>query len=177
METTKITTIDSMEDLNREKAQLRNEVEQHRKSISSNIEGIKEDLSPVRRVAQLAGSMFEGPGAAGNNFVQTVAGTAVDMFLFRFLLRRSPLLVKLIVPVLVKNVVGGYIARHQSEWADKLSVSMRKWSESRRNRLSSRPPLLLEAHEAYLPTGLTGSVEPPDTENAGAPHANLPGMS
>lgn len=130
METTKITTIDSIDDLSKEKAQLRNEVEHHRKAISSNLESIKEDLSPVRQVARVARGMFRSPATGNNNFVRVAAGTAVDLVLYRFFLRRSPLLVKFIVPVLVKNLLGNYVDRHQAEWGAKLEG----WRESRRNR-------------------------------------------
>ena len=169
METTKITTIDSIEDLNKEKAQLRNEVEYHRKSISSDIEAIRNDLSPVRRVARMAGGMFRSPETGNNNLVRVVAGTAVDLVLYRFFLRRSPLLVKFIVPVLVKNLLGGYVDRNQARWAEKLSGSMHDWRESRRSRRLGRlaaerphPDNDAFSTEAYLPAPAQPNAAPTD---------------
>lgn len=154
METTRITTIDSIGDLNREKAELRNAVAHHKKSISSDIEGIRHDLSPVRQVVR----MFRSPDIGNNNFARVAAGTAVDLVLYRFFLRKSPLLVKFIVPVLVKNLLGNYVDRHQAEWSEKLSKGVANWKESRRLRQQGRFVAVIPhqdtdtfPNEAYLP--------------------------
>ncbi len=158
METTRITTIDSIGDLNREKAELRNAVAHHKKSISSDIEGIRHDLSPVRQAVRMAGGLFKSPDIGNNNFARVAAGTAVDLVLYRFFLRKSPLLVKFIVPVLVKNLLGNYVDRHQAEWSEKLSKGVANWKESRRLRQQSRfveaiphPDADTSPNEAYLP--------------------------
>lgn len=104
--------IDTLEQLKAEKRRLRQKSFALEGQIKNEWGNVKESLAPVNLVMN---SFRQSVSGVKPNLLNETMNAGIDVLLRRILLRNRGLLVKLIVPYLVKNFTGNYIKNHRTD--------------------------------------------------------------
>lgn len=104
--------IDTLQQLKEEKRKLRLKSYALEGKIKGDWSNVKESLAPVNMIMK---SFNQSVSGVKPNLLNETMNAGIDLFLRRMLLRNRGLLVKLIVPYLVKNFTGNYIKNHRTD--------------------------------------------------------------
>lgn len=104
--------IDTLEDLKKEKKRLRARKLVLENSLKNDWGNVKQSLAPASLLLNSVNNSVTGNKP---NLLNETLNSGIDLFLRRILLRNRGLLVKLIVPYLVKNFTGNYIKSHRND--------------------------------------------------------------
>ena len=102
--------IDNLEQLKAEKKRLKLRAQTLEGNIRNDWETVKYKLAPVNLVIN---SFSKSLSRDKQNFVGETLNIGIDLLLRKVLLRNRGILVKWIVPYLVKNLTGNYIKDHR----------------------------------------------------------------
>jgi hypothetical protein len=94
-------SIRSYKDLLEEKERLKNLLQVQRQQLRQDVDEIKEELAPVKKVISVAGKFATRDYS--NWFLTMASDTAIDLVLRRFLFRNGGFITKFVVPFLAKN--------------------------------------------------------------------------
>lgn len=111
--------IRTYEDLMEEKARLKLLITAQRELIRQDINVIKEEFQPVRKIISTVGKFTSREGKFG--VLSLAAETGIDVLLRRFFLARAGFFTRLVVPFLVKNFSSHVIAEHRDRIISKLT--------------------------------------------------------
>ena len=104
--------IDSLQQLKEEKRKLRLRAETLEGNIKNDWSNMKQSLAPANLVFKAFNNSITG---VKPNLLNETMNVGIDIILRRLILRNRGLLVKLIVPYLVKNFTGNYIKTHRTD--------------------------------------------------------------
>jgi len=103
--------INSHEDLKKEQMRLNSRRIFLEKEIKRDFKELKEELEPVKLLTKSAGRTLIGEN---NKVIGNVVGQLAN-FIARSTLRRSGLIVRLIIPYLIKNVTSNLVEKNKSQ--------------------------------------------------------------
>lgn len=104
--------IDTLEKLRIEKKRLQLRAETLEVNIKNDYENVKESMKPLNMV--IDGFNKSVSGDKHNLFGETM-NIGIDIIFRKIILRNQGLLMKLIVPYLVKNFTGNYLKDHRKD--------------------------------------------------------------
>src|SRR6187200_1914820 len=95
--------IDSLQQLREEKRRLRLHAQTLEGNLKSDWSNVKESLAPANMLFKTFNNSVSG---VKPNLLNETMNTGIDLILRRLILRNRGILIKLIVPYLVKNFTG-----------------------------------------------------------------------
>ncbi len=104
--------IDTLEQLKVEKKRLRIHAETLEDNIQKDWENIKESMKPLNLVIN---GFDKSVTSDKHNLFGETMNIGIDTILRKIILRNQGLLIKLIVPYLVKNFTGNYLKDHRKD--------------------------------------------------------------
>jgi hypothetical protein len=104
--------IDSLQQLREEKRRLRLHAQTLEGNLKSDWSNVKESLAPANMLFKTFNNSVSG---VKPNLLNETMNTGIDLILRRLILRNRGILIKLIVPYLVKNFTGNYIKTHRTD--------------------------------------------------------------
>ena len=97
------TNIRNINDLQAERARLKNEIELSKTKMRISIDALKEELSPARHVVGFLGNFLTN---RNKGLLNMGVGIGVDTVIRNGILRSAPWPLKILVPFFLKNYAG-----------------------------------------------------------------------
>jgi hypothetical protein len=111
-------TINSYKDLLQEKARLSLLLSDQKKLLRQDIDEIKQELAPVKKVMSFAGKLATRDYS--NWFLTMASDTAIDIFLKRSLLSKAGWFTRVVIPFIAKNLSSHVVADNKNKLVRKL---------------------------------------------------------
>ncbi|MGZ8539785.1 MAG: hypothetical protein ACXWV6_04005 [Chitinophagaceae bacterium] len=137
--------IRTYEDLCEEKARLKLLLTAQRELVRQDINAIKVELVPVRKVISMLGKMAT---KENRNSLLTIAGdTIIDFVVKKMVLSKAGFITKLAVPFFMKNFSSHILADNKDKIISKLSSWFGKKNENGKHPVSAEDKDLAEEQE------------------------------
>ena len=105
------TNIQNLDDVQAERARLKNQIETSRMNLRHEFGVIKQELNPINQALGVVTDVFTTPR---KGLLSMGVGFGVDTVLKKVILARAGWLPRLVVPFLVKNVATNYIRKYKT---------------------------------------------------------------
>lgn len=122
------TKIETKEDLQVERANLKNQIELSKLNMRREVNAIKSELNPARQAVGMFKDIFTAPR---KGLLNVGVGIGVDLILRRGILARAGWLPKLILPFVVRRVTTNIIQKNQTSIIEKGLLWVKKVTEKR----------------------------------------------